>query len=334
MMKGDVHLSQKALAGYMAFHHQLLMLKNRCPDLSNTIEARIGDFINREDLRRKELIPNLGEFICLLSTSDVYTWDDVALPIMSEVFDRNVLWLLKQHPHMVNLDDRVGSTERCTLAFETSETSRRLLCFNVWFLRNVAHCAHTHESEGCNTTCHKPQCLLPRYERMKGLPPQSTVSALQHACRKLIHEQVTWGDYLDSMGCEPLEDELMRCWLVRSVRNSARKGYHSNGGFRRQLARMARHAALMEECWAEAAKADWHYGHYELGDSDLENFVPARPMRQMCHYSGYNNTGAVTRRRKSVRCTPLVLRSGRHRIRASEARRSRMEQRRTEGSNM
>merc|ERR1712193_445828 len=189
LMKGDVHASQKALAGYMAFHHQLLMLKQRMPALSNVIEERISAFIEHEEMRTKDAVPNLGEFLCLLSASDKYTWDDIALPVLNENLDRNVLWLLKAHPHL------------------------------------VSPVANGEERIGC-ACCKKAQCLLPRYERTKGLPSQTIINALQQACRRFLDPSQNWNTYLEAVGCEPMDDSAINRWLVRSLFNSARKGYH------------------------------------------------------------------------------------------------------------
>merc|ERR1711959_126984 len=251
LMKGDVHASQKALAGYMAFHHQLLMLKQRMPALSDIIEERISAFIENEEMRTKEVVPNLGEFLCLLSASDKYTWDDIALPVLSETLDRNVLWLLKAHPHLVS--PSVCGTERIRLALKASEVSRRLLMFNIWFLQNVSHLPHTHVEKGC-VCCRNAQCLLPRYERTMGRPTQSTVSALQQACRRSLDPSQNWNSYLQAVGCEPMDDAAINQWLVRSLFNSARKGYHRSRHFENLAAanrelRKARESEMNEPKW-------------------------------------------------------------------------------------
>jgi len=233
LMQGQVHASQKVLAGYMAFHHLLLKLKSCSPELSKLIESRVGDFIENERMRVKEVVPNLGEFLCLLAASDTCTWDDVAQPVLTEAFDRNVLWMLKAHPHLVDLDDAPESMERVNRAFETSEVSRRLIMFHVWFLRNVAQAPHAHQTKGGCTTCCKAQCMLPRYERMKGLPPRSIVNALQKTCGRLLDHRQTWADFLEAVECEPMDTTSLQRWLVRCAANSARKGYHSRRRFER-----------------------------------------------------------------------------------------------------
>eukprot|EP00929_Paragymnodinium_shiwhaense_P059386 TRINITY_DN29747_c0_g1_i1.p1 TRINITY_DN29747_c0_g1~~TRINITY_DN29747_c0_g1_i1.p1 ORF type:complete len:862 (+),score=144.63 TRINITY_DN29747_c0_g1_i1:59-2587(+) len=263
LMQGDVYASEKALAGYMAFHHMLLLLKSTYPELEQALEDRIQNFISEDRLRSKGEVPNLGEFMCLLSASDRVTWDSIGLAILEEVFDRNVLWLLRAHPELCSAQAR-GTRSHCQKALKTSLVSRRLLMFHVWFLRNVAHVPHHCDQPSSSACpCRRARCLQERYERTKGLPLQSTVAALRKACRRILAPTQTWAEFFEAVECEPMSEAALGAWLMRSHYRSSKKGYHSD---RAIAARAGRLHNSKQSRWQNADADD---------DDEIDDFAVA-----------------------------------------------------------
>ncbi|CAE7553476.1 UBC5B, partial [Symbiodinium pilosum] len=232
LMKGETWASHKALSGYMGFHHLLLSICHAEPTVQVELERRISQFVANEDQRVKSAVPNLGEFICLLSASQKHSWQSVAGPLLTEVFDRNVLWVLKKYPHLAQLSDAGVSRERLRATFQAALVSMRLIMFNAWFLNKVAKpSADTSDS------------ALARYERTKGVPPRHQIEAVHRAVRTIC-EVDSWEAYFDSLGVERVKPEQLCNWLRQSVRNSAQKGYHKSWHFRSKAG-----PAKKEEGW-------------------------------------------------------------------------------------
>lgn len=70
----------------------MLGLAKEYPQLLRIANQAIIDFIKNEKARTKEELPSLGDFLPLLSITDKVTWQQFAMPYLSETFDRNILW--------------------------------------------------------------------------------------------------------------------------------------------------------------------------------------------------------------------------------------------------
>jgi hypothetical protein len=99
------------------------------------MEAHLAGFFEEPEKRVKERVKNLGEFLCLVSVSDEYGWEELGVPILEEAFDRNVLWILKEAPHLGELTDEFVSQSRLKQSFRANRVSLRLLMFQVAFLK-------------------------------------------------------------------------------------------------------------------------------------------------------------------------------------------------------
>jgi len=102
IMKGKTHESEVALQGYLSFYHLFLAFTIKYPELQKEIDNRVKLFLESERGRMKRVCPNLGEWLACLACSS-YSWKQVAVAAITEVFDRNVKWTVMEYPELVNL---------------------------------------------------------------------------------------------------------------------------------------------------------------------------------------------------------------------------------------
>jgi len=175
--------------------------------------------VKAKKTRHKKRIAALGDFIPLLTVTDAYQWKDVAVPYLLEMFDRNVLWTLKAHPHyreptpIENWHHRLGET------FSTTKVSNRLLMFHVYFLRNIAR------PDGMTLDQIKA-VLDSRY----GRPTPIMRERLLAECKR-IQKVDQWETFFWKINLTPPAEGTLVHWLHESLRNSARRKYHNPDDF-------------------------------------------------------------------------------------------------------
>jgi len=219
LMNGGLWTSTKALEGYMAFHHLFLALAREFPPLAAEAAARSAAFRAREAARAKHTTPNLGEFLCVLALTEV-SWEEIAIPLLEEAFDRNVLWVLKAHPELVHEAD---AAVRIRQSFAANTVSLKLLSFQAWFLRKVARPPHKTSAD-----------VLASYDRTRGVPAASLVDALQDHC-KALDKMASHQDFFALTGLEAVPEARLAELLERNLANSAWKRYHSGRAFKQEV---------------------------------------------------------------------------------------------------
>eukprot|EP01090_Pellita_catalonica_P001542 TRINITY_DN11301_c0_g1_i2.p1 TRINITY_DN11301_c0_g1~~TRINITY_DN11301_c0_g1_i2.p1 ORF type:complete len:1221 (-),score=297.78 TRINITY_DN11301_c0_g1_i2:66-3446(-) len=217
LMKGETWASEKALEGYFAFHHLLLVFIEEYPELQKWVDETLGNFIASEDKRIKKVVPALGEFIPLLAVTDKYSWKDIRQPLIKEVFDRNQKWALRAYPALGNKKsggDQVVDLYRIKKTHEATKVSQRLVMFHVYFLKTIA------KPRGSSV-----EVVRRMYDHCYGRPTMRMKFSLQRAT-KTIQKVDNWIQFFNRIDMPLPNPRLLTRWLRDSVRNSERKRYH------------------------------------------------------------------------------------------------------------
>eukprot|EP01084_Bolivina_argentea_P194935 334541_1 len=214
------HASEKALIGYCAFHHMLLYLCNEYPQMKSYAKKCISDFIKYPYMREKAETKDLGKFILNLAIVDEYKWEDIAEAFVGESLSRQVKWYLRKYPKLEYLDESQCSyKERIVLTLKSTMISRRLVEFQVFFLKNI-----------CKQKGYVISDLLHNYNKQWGRPNNKLKNLLIKKVNEILLEKDninSWLKYMNKMGIKKYKTNLQICnALKKAIINSKNKEYH------------------------------------------------------------------------------------------------------------
>ena len=207
-------LSEKALQGYCAFHHLLLFCADKVPSIKHLAHNQVEQFLQDPKKRVKQHSPNLGELLVTMTLTNT-SWEDMtqgpqvspgmSMPFILETFDRNVRWTLKDYPHLARRN--IPINRRLEDTFTATTVSRRLLMFQVYFLRHVS------------------PTTLQQYNKSLGRPSHAIERTMPKVCREIMAVN-TWPDFFQRMEVSCPEKRRFEEVLLTAIDNSRRKRYH------------------------------------------------------------------------------------------------------------
>jgi len=211
VVKGKSHASVKAVDGYVAFHRLFLALVEQYPELRTTIQRRVDDFISDPAKRTKAHVPNLGEFLCMLSVLEEVDMAAVVKCYVEEMLVRDVRWIVTKEPQLAKSQpDPKVDRSRAELSFELSITSYSLILFQKYFLEKVAFSMPNAE-------------LTALYDSRHGRGTDAMVSNLIVEFKN-IDRMKTYDELYRRLGLPVPEDV---CAVLRAaVAESDRRNYH------------------------------------------------------------------------------------------------------------
>lgn len=70
--------------------------------MKEKIVEEIQNFLGSEENRHKNVVANLGSILAKISAVDKFKFEDIVETYFNEQLDRQVLWILKAVPELLN----------------------------------------------------------------------------------------------------------------------------------------------------------------------------------------------------------------------------------------
>lgn len=135
LMNGGLHESENAIHAFCHYLRLLMRFWGGYPQLSQHVETKVKNFVSDRRHRSKKHVPDLGEFLIVLALSSrSFKEPDVQKAVLEEFFARQVLWINKKYPDVVN--NLNGPRQR--MSFDATQVSLKLFLFDLavikWFV--------------------------------------------------------------------------------------------------------------------------------------------------------------------------------------------------------
>ncbi|KAL2631450.1 hypothetical protein R1flu_016136 [Riccia fluitans] len=217
-----IQASDRAIEGYCMLHRLFLALVEKF-NLWAKAEKTVASFIKSPEARVKANCPDLGRLMARTSVckSEGTSWNNLVRPLTGEVFDRNVLWICKSNPALIENYKRAGKDKKADEelllgAWNGVKVARRLCCFHAAFL---------------NTVARPPNVPLERitagYDILYGMPSAYLKKKLRSTIERILESKYDWPSFFAIMGMQCPSKEYLTGWLLQCWQNSLHKGYHS-----------------------------------------------------------------------------------------------------------
>jgi len=204
--------NEKLLVGYCQFHHLLLALNERYPEVAELAQKRVNNFIRKDAGRHKKETPDLGKLLVMASLCPNLDWKKFMDIMFKECCVRRVMWYLKSSGALANID--TADDVYCQRVFEETEVSRGVVAFQVAFLKTFAL-----PKEGQTLSD-----VLSNYFLRYGQPRSADMAALFKRAKEIVNCK-TWREHLSHVDLEMTGLQLAH-YLKSAVAASLKANYH------------------------------------------------------------------------------------------------------------
>lgn len=137
--QGKRPLNAITIRDFSDMHRTLVEMLREYPKVKQSLIETVKSFCDKTtpNNRRRELVPNLGEFIIVMSLiddSDAVDWSTFLGVYIQEVFRRNARW------YKLNGTEQTWTMEKqLTYFWDKNRISMNLITFSILFIREVVH---------------------------------------------------------------------------------------------------------------------------------------------------------------------------------------------------